>query len=87
MASEYTEKLLEDLRIITERIVKHCGENFQTEAQVLRTVEDKISAMGSGGGSTGGAEVTANPFAVTFGSLDGITAEGVWNSANKRLEF
>lgn len=35
----------------------------------------------------GGAEVTANPFAVTMGSLDGITTDGIWNSADKRLEF
>ena len=35
----------------------------------------------------GGAEVTANPFAVTFGNLDGITANAVWNDAEARLEF
>lgn len=34
-----------------------------------------------------GAEVTANPFAVTFGNLDGVSANGIWNSANGRLEF
>lgn len=34
-----------------------------------------------------GAEVTANPFAVTFGNLDGVSANGVWNSSNSRLEF
>ena len=35
----------------------------------------------------GGAEVTANPFAVTFGNLDGITANAVWNVDEARLEF
>ncbi|MBP1562358.1 MAG: hypothetical protein J6C38_01405 [Oscillospiraceae bacterium] len=35
----------------------------------------------------GGAEVTSNPFAVTFGNLDGITANAVWNADNARLEF
>ena len=35
----------------------------------------------------GGAEVTANPFAVTFGNLDGITANAVWNADEARLEF
>ena len=35
----------------------------------------------------GGAEVTANPFAVTFGNLDGITANAIWNDAEARLEF
>ena len=34
-----------------------------------------------------GAEVTANPFAVTFGNLDGITANAVWNADEARLEF
>lgn len=31
--------------------------------------------------------ITGNPFAVTFGNLDGISAEGVWNQAEKRMEF
>lgn len=35
----------------------------------------------------GGAEVTSNPFAVTFGNLDGITANAVWNADEARLEF
>lgn len=34
-----------------------------------------------------GEGVTANPFAVTFGTLDGISANGVWNAANARIEF
>lgn len=34
-----------------------------------------------------GAEVTANPFAVTFGNLDGVTANGIWNASSSRLEF
>lgn len=32
-------------------------------------------------------EGIANPFAVTFGNLDGITANAVWNDAEARLEF
>ena len=35
----------------------------------------------------GGAEVTSNPFAVTFGNLDGITANAIWNVDEVRLEF
>lgn len=34
-----------------------------------------------------GMEVTANPFAVTFGSLDGTVCDGVWNTEENRLEF
>lgn len=34
-----------------------------------------------------GDNVAANPFSVTFGTLDGITADGVWNVSGARLEF
>ena len=34
-----------------------------------------------------GTEVTANPFAVTFGNLDGIIVNAVWNADEARLEF
>ena len=30
--------------------------------------------------------ITANPFNITFNSLDGVTATGVWNSASSRIE-
>lgn len=32
-------------------------------------------------------DVTQNPFSVTFATLDGITASGVWNVTNRRMEF
>lgn len=32
-------------------------------------------------------EITSNPFTVTFGDLDGIMVDGIWNSAEARLEF
>lgn len=31
--------------------------------------------------------VTKNPFEVSFGTLDDVTAEGVWNVSNARIEF
>ena len=34
-----------------------------------------------------GTNVTKNPFNVTFGSLDGVSVTGVWNSEQARLEF
>lgn len=34
-----------------------------------------------------GAEVTENAFSVTFTSLDGVSASGIYNDAEKRLEF
>ena len=32
-------------------------------------------------------DVTANPFSVTFESLDGLTVTGVWNADLSRIEF
>lgn len=32
-------------------------------------------------------DVTGNPFAVTFATLDGVILEGVWNQAAKRVDF
>ena len=32
-------------------------------------------------------DVTANPFSVTFESLDGLTVTGVWNADLARIEF
>lgn len=34
-----------------------------------------------------GTDVTGNPFTVTFETLEGVTATGVWNSGQKRMEF
>ena len=34
-----------------------------------------------------GEDITANAFAVTFGDLDGVVADGVWAPAFARLEF
>lgn len=31
-------------------------------------------------------DITANPFNITFGSLDGITVAGVWNTSMSRIE-
>lgn len=32
-------------------------------------------------------EIKKNPFSVTFGNLDGLVAEGVWNAQQKRIDF
>ena len=31
-------------------------------------------------------DISANPFSITFGSLDGVTATGVWNTTLNRIE-
>lgn len=33
------------------------------------------------------SDVTGNPYYVTFNSLDGVTATGVWNTQSERIEF
>ena len=49
----------------------------------INDIKDRVLALEI----AGGAEVTANPFAVTFGNLDGITVNAVWNADEARLEF
>lgn len=34
-----------------------------------------------------GTNVTKNPFSATFGSLDGLAVNGVWNAEQARVEF
>lgn len=34
-----------------------------------------------------GANVTKNPFTVTFATLNDVTVTGVWNTAQARIEF
>ena len=34
-----------------------------------------------------GTDVNGNPFTVTFVTLDDVTASGVWNQAQARIEF
>lgn len=31
-------------------------------------------------------DITANPFNITFSSIDGLTVTGVWNSTQRRIE-
>ena len=49
----------------------------------INEIKNRILALET----ASGAEVTANPFAVTFGNLDGIIVDAVWNANEARLEF
>lgn len=49
----------------------------------INDLKDRIIALEI----AGGAEVTANPFAVTFGNLTGLNVNAIWNSEEARLEF
>lgn len=56
------------------------SEGMQTQ---INDLKDRIIALEI----AGGAEVTANPFAVTFGNLTGLNVNAIWNSEEARLEF
>jgi hypothetical protein len=32
-------------------------------------------------------DITANPFLITFGNLNGVIVSGVWNQIQQRIEF
>lgn len=49
----------------------------------INEIKDRVLALEI----VSGAEVTANPFTVIFGNLDGITTNAVWNDSEARLEF
>lgn len=49
----------------------------------INGVADRVRALEI----ANGAEVTANPFAVTFGSLDGTVSDGIWDAENAQLGF
>ena len=50
--------------------------------ELLQLMEDRICLLMN----RVFTDITANPFIMTFTSLDGITAQGVWNESAKRLE-
>lgn len=74
-----------DALSFTEEINEH-NENSASHPKLVERLDDigrrlELAEIAISG------EITANPFAVTFGSLDGTISDGVWNSADNRLEF
>ena len=49
---------------------------------LLQLIEDRVVWLMNSSFS----EISANPFNISFGSLDGITVTGVWNTALHRIE-
>ena len=50
--------------------------------EVLQLMEDRICLLMN----RVFTDISANPFIMSFTSLDGLTVEGVWNESAKRLE-
>lgn len=49
---------------------------------LLQLIEDRVVWLMNRAFST----ITANPFTISFESLDGITVTGIWNESANRLE-
>lgn len=60
---------------LTESVSLIQGEVNQLQARVDRLEDMMIN------------DVTKNPYLITFESLTGIVAEGVWNAGQRRIEF
>lgn len=50
--------------------------------ELLQLIEDRVVRLMN----TMFNDISANPFEITFESLDGLTVSGVWNTDSKRIE-
>ena len=50
--------------------------------ELLQLMEDRITLLMN----SVFTNVTANPFIMTFKTLDGVTANGIWNESASRIE-
>jgi hypothetical protein len=57
-------------------------EGSDVNKALLQLIEDRVVWLMNRAFST----VTANPFTISFESLDGITVTGIWNTSANRLE-
>lgn len=73
-----SEKITADISAHNTNTAAHPAVNYQ-----IKGIKDRMRAIEI----ALGIEELANPFAVTFGNLDGITANAVWNADEARLEF
>lgn len=82
------QKIIEELDLVNVFSVDVEAHNADPAAHpvlraALNEIKDRVLAIEI----AGGAEVTANSFAVTFGTLDGVEVSGVWNQSEARMEF
>lgn len=78
VVGKITEKITADITAHNTNTAAHPSLLYQINGikERVRTLEITVDIEG-----------IANPFAVTFGNLDGITANAVWNADEARLEF
>ena len=81
--NKYYMTALEDGRIMltpAPDVVVENGTDINKE--LLQLMEDRITLLMNRVFN----DVTANPFIITFKSLAGITANGIWNESTGRIE-
>ena len=78
VVGKITEKITADISAHNTNTAAHPAVSYQ-----IKGIKDRMRAIEI----ALGIEELANPFAVTFGNLDGITANAVWNADEARLEF
>ena len=81
-----TASLLPLLLVESEKQIKTHDADEEAHPQIRNTVSN-LDARLSLLELIINTDVTGNPFTVTFGNLDGIDVEGVWNATSKRVEF
>ena len=77
---------LEDLTAGLEQLGQSAGQDRERLDSLQEAVEDvevRLSLLEL----MYATEINKNPFSVTFGDLEGIVAEGIWNVTEKRLDF
>lgn len=78
VVGKISEKITADISAHNTNTAAHPAVSYQ-----IKVIKDRMRAIEI----AVGIEELANPFAVTFGNLDGITANAVWNADEARLEF
>lgn len=74
-----------DALSFTAEINEH-NENGASHPKLLERLDDIAGRLDLAEIAISG-EITSNPFSVTFGDLNGITADGVWIQEQSKLEF
>lgn len=81
--NKYYMETLEDGRVMltpAPDVVVENGTDINKE--LLQLMEDRITLLMNRVFN----DVTSNPFIITFKSLEGITANGIWNESAGRIE-
>ncbi len=78
----YVEQLPDGRVVLTPAPDVVIEEGTDINRELLQLMEDRIVLLMN----RVFTDITANPFIMRFTSLEGITAEGVWNESASRIE-